>query len=195
MHFPSPVSRDTVISKFPKCYTLQACLQMEDWNTQAKVVCKDSQQWFQMLNISFKAVVVGDLNVGKTFLKDVFTRNYKATIGGDFEIESFELSGAPFSLQIWDTDGQENLKYIASAYYRGVQGKTETANIKTLQHTRENEPGFDLLVSAHTCTWFLISALFEDIFVHTVSSKSNWDSDNEFHSVSENSTGELQSKA
>lgn len=33
-------------------------------------------------------------------LKDVFTRDYKATIGGDFEIESFELSGAPFSLQM-----------------------------------------------------------------------------------------------
>jgi hypothetical protein len=35
-------------------------------------------------------------------LKDIFTRDYKATIGGDFEIEieSFELSGAPFSLQM-----------------------------------------------------------------------------------------------
>ncbi|XP_042167671.1 ras-related protein Rab-36-like [Oncorhynchus tshawytscha] len=166
MHFPSPVSRDKVISKFPKCITLHACLQMEDWNTQAKVVCKDSANTHQVWDRlkMFKAVVVGDLNVGKTclinrFLKDIFTRDYKATIGGDFEIESFELSGAPFSLQIWDTDGQEHLKCIASAYYRGVQVEYgnpgggslllfDMADIKTLQGKqwleetmRENEPG------------------------------------------------------
>uniref|UniRef100_A0A8C7NA57 RAB36, member RAS oncogene family n=1 Tax=Oncorhynchus kisutch TaxID=8019 RepID=A0A8C7NA57_ONCKI len=160
MHFPSPVSRDKVISKFPKCITLHACLQMEDWNTQAKVVCKDSanrhQVWDRLK--MFKAVVVGDLNVGKTFL---INRDYKATIGGDFEIEIeiFELSGAPFSLQIWDTDGQEHFKCIASAYYRGVQGKTETANIKTLQGKqwleetmRENEPGTHALPYVFICT-------------------------------------------
>lgn len=82
-----------------------------------------------------KAVVVGDLNVGKTclinrsvilsaemkcvvmwkgigcslcfldhkcfrFCKDAFDRDYKATIGVDFEIERFEICGLPFSLQM-----------------------------------------------------------------------------------------------
>ncbi|CAB1332866.1 unnamed protein product [Coregonus sp. 'balchen'] len=84
-----------------------------------------------------KAAVFGDLNVGKTclinrFCKDVFTRNHTATIGVDFEIERFELSGAPFSLQIWDTDGQEEFKCIASACYRGALGKTETASEMSL---------------------------------------------------------------
>lgn len=34
------------------------------------------------------------------FCKDLFERDYKATIGVDFEIERFEISGAPFSLQM-----------------------------------------------------------------------------------------------
>lgn len=103
-----------------------------------------------------KVVVVGDLNVGKTclinrFCKDVFERDYKATIGVDFEIERFEMSGVPFSLQIWDTAGQEKFKCIASAYYRGAQviiTVFDMADIKSLDHTRqwlgealrENEP-------------------------------------------------------
>ncbi|KAK1800917.1 hypothetical protein P4O66_005566 [Electrophorus voltai] len=111
-----------------------------------------------------KAVVVGDLNVGKTclinrFCKDVFNRDYKATIGVDFEIERFELSGLPYSLQIWDTAGQEKFKCIASAYYRGAQviiTVFDMADIKTLEHTRqwlmealgENEP--------NTCFMFLV---------------------------------------
>ncbi|XP_010876019.2 ras-related protein Rab-36 [Esox lucius] len=160
MHFAPHVTRDRVISKFPKCYTPQACLQMkDDWDSQAKAACKhrtDRHQGWDRLKMS-KAVVVGDLNVGKTclikrFCKDVFDRDYKATIGVDFEIERFELSGVPFSLQIWDTAGQEKFKCIASAYYRGAQviiTVFDMADIKTLENTRqwleeamrENEPG------------------------------------------------------
>uniref|UniRef100_A0A8C1E5V6 Ras-related protein Rab-36 n=1 Tax=Cyprinus carpio carpio TaxID=630221 RepID=A0A8C1E5V6_CYPCA len=159
MHFSPPVSRDRIISTFPKCYNPQACLQMkDDWNTKAKMACQDRtarQQGFDRFKMS-KAVVVGDLNVGKTclinrFCKDVFERDYKATIGVDFEIERFEISGLPFSLQIWDTAGQEKFKCIASAYYRGAQviiTVFDMADIKSLEHTQqwlkealqENEP-------------------------------------------------------
>ncbi|XP_071399773.1 ras-related protein Rab-36 [Centroberyx affinis] len=160
MHFPPPVSKDRVIWEFPKCYTPQACLQLkEDWAAQAKAACKDRaarhQPWDRQK--MSKAVVVGDLNVGKTclinrFCKDLFDRDYKATIGVDFEIERFEMSGVPFSLQIWDTAGQEKFKCIASAYYRGAQviiTVFDMADIKSLDHTRqwleeamrENEPG------------------------------------------------------
>lgn len=34
------------------------------------------------------------------FCKNVFDRNYKATIGVDFEMERFEVAGIPFSLQM-----------------------------------------------------------------------------------------------
>ncbi|XP_010772344.1 ras-related protein Rab-36, partial [Notothenia coriiceps] len=141
------------------CYTRNAALQLKkDWDIQAKAVCKDgtnSRQPWDRQKMS-KVVVVGDLNVGKTclinrFCKDVFERDYKATIGVDFEIERFVISGVPFSLQIWDTAGQEKFKCIATAYYRGAQviiTVFDMADIKSLDHTsqwleeamRENEP-------------------------------------------------------
>ncbi|XP_010745278.2 ras-related protein Rab-36 isoform X1 [Larimichthys crocea] len=159
MPFPPPISRDRVICEFPKCYTPVASLHLKkDWDSQAKAACKDRaarhQPWDRQK--MSKVVVVGDLNVGKTclinrFCKDVFERDYKATIGVDFEIERFEISGVPFSLQIWDTAGQEKFKCIASAYYRGAQviiTVFDMADIKSLDHTRqwleeamrENEP-------------------------------------------------------
>ncbi|XP_044074680.1 ras-related protein Rab-36 isoform X2 [Siniperca chuatsi] len=169
MPFPPPISRDRVIWEFPKCYTPEASLQLKkDWDVQAKAACKDRagrhQPWDRQK--MSKVVVVGDLNVGKTclinrFCKDVFERDYKATIGVDFEIERFEISAVPFSLQIWDTAGQEKFKCIASAYYRGAQviiTVFDMADIKSLDHTRqwleeamrENEPD--------SCFIFLVGA-------------------------------------
>nr|XP_009303483.1 ras-related protein Rab-36 isoform X1 [Danio rerio] len=125
MQFSPPVSRDRIISAFPKCYNPQACLQMkDDWNVEAKVACQDRTtrlQGYDRFKMS-KAVVVGDLNVGKTCL-----------------------------INRWDTAGQEKFKCIASAYYRGAQviiTVFDMADIKTLENTkqwlleavRENEP-------------------------------------------------------
>ncbi|XP_036597733.1 ras-related protein Rab-36 isoform X2 [Trichosurus vulpecula] len=152
-----PVSRDRVISDFPKWYTPEACLQLKDhFNRQVRAACQERRTGTVGLKVS-KVVVLGDLYVGKTslinrFCKDVFDRDYKATIGVDFEIERFQIAGIPYSLQIWDTAGQEKFKCIASAYYRGAQVIITTfdlADIQTLGHTRqwladaqrENEPG------------------------------------------------------
>lgn len=44
---------------------------------------------------------------------NAFDRNYKTTIGVDFEVEKFSILGVPMSLQIWDTAGQERFKCIA----------------------------------------------------------------------------------
>ncbi|XP_023386337.1 ras-related protein Rab-34 isoform X2 [Pteropus vampyrus] len=108
-----------------------------------------------------KVIVVGDLSVGKTclinrFCKDTFDKNYKATIGVDFEMERFEVLGIPFSLQLWDTAGQERFKCIASTYYRGAQAIIIVFNLNdvaSLEHTkqwladalRENDPSSVLL--------------------------------------------------
>ncbi|XP_069038002.1 ras-related protein Rab-36 isoform X2 [Lepisosteus oculatus] len=152
----APVSRDRVVTRFPKWYTPEACLQLKDhWHVQVRNACQDRSARNVGLKIS-KVVVVGDLHVGKTclinrFCKDVFDRDYKATIGVDFEIERFEISGIPYTLQIWDTAGQEKFKCIASAYYRGAQviiTVFDLADIRTLENTRqwledalrENEP-------------------------------------------------------
>ncbi|CAF4885421.1 unnamed protein product, partial [Rotaria sp. Silwood1] len=76
-------------------------------------------------NLICKLVLIGDVAVGKSSLAtrlchNTFDRNYKATIGVDFEVERFLILGVPISLQIWDTAGQERFKCIAAAYYRGA---------------------------------------------------------------------------
>ncbi|RWS08982.1 ras-related protein Rab-34-like protein [Dinothrombium tinctorium] len=72
-----------------------------------------------------KCVVVGDIGVGKTCLinrfgYNIFSNNYKATIGVDFDVQRFKILQLPFCLQIWDTAGQERFKCITSTYYRGA---------------------------------------------------------------------------
>uniref|UniRef100_H0VJB5 Ras-related protein Rab-36 n=1 Tax=Cavia porcellus TaxID=10141 RepID=H0VJB5_CAVPO len=150
------VSRDRIIDTFPKWYKPDASLQLkEHFNEQVSAACQRRNTGTVGLKLS-KVVVVGDLYVGKTslihrFCKNVFDRDYKATIGVDFEIERFEIAGIPFSLQIWDTAGQEKFKCIASAYYRGAQVIITTfdlSDVQTLEHTRwledalrENEVG------------------------------------------------------
>ncbi|XP_058387961.1 ras-related protein Rab-36 isoform X6 [Diceros bicornis minor] len=157
MPFGPPVSRDRVITSFPKWYMPDACLQLkEHFHGQVSAACQHRNMGTIGLKLS-KVVVVGDLYVGKTslihrFCKNVFDRDYKATIGVDFEIERFEIAGIPYSLQIWDTAGQEKFKCIASAYYRGAQviiTAFDLTDAQTLEHTRqwladalrENEPG------------------------------------------------------
>ncbi|XP_041512595.1 ras-related protein Rab-36 isoform X1 [Microtus oregoni] len=140
-----PVSQDRIITSFPKWYTSDACLQLkEHFHSQVSTACQHRNTGTAGLKLS-KVVVVGDLYVGKTSLihrlcKNVFDRDYKATIGVDFEIERFEIAGIPYSLQIWDTAGQEKFKCIASAYYRGAQviiTAFDLTNVQTLEHTRQ----------------------------------------------------------
>lgn len=90
-----------------------------------------------------KAVIVGDIAVGKTclvnrFCHEVFDSNYKATIGVDFEVERFDILQTPFNLQIWDTAGQERFQCIAASYYRGAHVVIvvfDMSNIGSLQNT------------------------------------------------------------
>ncbi|NWZ00346.1 RAB34 protein, partial [Loxia curvirostra] len=96
-----------------------------------------------------KIIVVGDLSVGKTclinrFCKDTFDKNYKATIGVDFEMERFEAPATPplmsHTLPRWDTAGQERFKCIASTYYRGAQAIVivfDVNDVGSLEHTRQ----------------------------------------------------------
>nr|BAE20645.1 unnamed protein product [Mus musculus] len=140
-----PVSQDRIITSFPKWYTPDACLQLkEHFHSRVSTACQHRNTGTAGLRLS-KVVVVGDLYVGKTSLihrlcKNVFDHNYKATIGVDFEIERFEIAGIPYSLQIWDTAGQEKFKCIASAYYRGAQviiTAFDLTDVQTLEHTRQ----------------------------------------------------------
>ena len=75
--------------------------------------------------MSFKVVIVGDSNVGKTsilqrYAKDVFRTDIEPTIGPQFMSKLVELEegGPSIKLQIWDTAGQEKYRSVTPIYYR-----------------------------------------------------------------------------
>ncbi|KAF7215496.1 ras-related protein Rab-33B [Nothobranchius furzeri] len=75
---------------------------------------------------TFKIIVIGDSNVGKTcltyrFCGGSFLKNPEATIGVDFRERTVQLDGERIKLQIWDTAGQERFrKSMVEHYYRSV---------------------------------------------------------------------------
>ncbi|KAG1951380.1 ras-related protein Rab-34 [Pimephales promelas] len=140
-----PVRKDRIVDQFPKCFNKGAALNTEnEFHSKVKTACQQQRTGTVGFKIS-KVIVVGDLAVGKTclinrFCKNVFDKNYKATIGVDFEMERFEVLGVPFSLQLWDTAGQERFKCIASTYYRGAQAVIivfDLTDVASLEHTRQ----------------------------------------------------------
>ncbi|XP_006640969.2 ras-related protein Rab-34a isoform X2 [Lepisosteus oculatus] len=156
-----PVRRDRVIPALPQCFSKDAALHTKDsFHPKVKTACQEQRTGTVGFKIS-KVIVVGDLAVGKTclinrFCKDTFDKNYKATIGVDFEMERFEVLGVPFSLQLWDTAGQERFKCIASTYYRGAQAIIivfDVNDVASLAHAKqwledalkENDPATVLL--------------------------------------------------
>ncbi|VDO89336.1 unnamed protein product [Haemonchus placei] len=73
---------------------------------------------------SFKILVIGDPGTGKTsiirrFVHDVFTANYKATIGVDFAMKRMNLDDdTQVYLQIWDISGQDRYGVMTRVYYK-----------------------------------------------------------------------------
>uniref|UniRef100_A0A8D3DCK3 Ras-related protein Rab-36 n=1 Tax=Scophthalmus maximus TaxID=52904 RepID=A0A8D3DCK3_SCOMX len=118
-----PVRRDRVIVQLPQYFRKEAALHTKDeFHNKVKTACQEQ-----------RTGTVG-------FCKDAFDKNYKATIGVDFEMERFEVLGVPFSLQLWDTAGQERFKCIASTYYRGAQVVIiafDVNDIASLGHVRQ----------------------------------------------------------
>ncbi|XP_008826902.1 ras-related protein Rab-34 isoform X5 [Nannospalax galili] len=161
MNILAPVRRDRILAELPQCLRKEAALHVRrDFDPRVTCACQEHRTGTVGFKIS-KVIVVGDLSVGKTclinrFCKDTFDKNYKATIGVDFEMERFEVFGVPFSLQLWDTAGQERFKCIASTYYRGAQAIIIVFNLNdvvSLEHTKqwladalkENDPSNVLL--------------------------------------------------
>ncbi|XP_041851787.1 ras-related protein Rab-34a isoform X1 [Melanotaenia boesemani] len=141
-----PVRWDRIIAQLPQSFRKEAALHTkDDFNNKVKTACQEQRTGTVGRFKISKVIVVGDLAVGKTclinrFCKDAFDKNYKATIGVDFEMERFEVLGVPFSLQLWDTAGQERFKCIASTYYRGAQVVIivfDVSDIATLGHARQ----------------------------------------------------------
>ncbi|KAM8993517.1 ras-related protein Rab-36 [Ara ararauna] len=166
IHLVSPVSRDRVLSWFPKdfCkvgitqfiptavlsyfqwYTPEASLQFEEhFHAEVRTACQQGAGYYYSV----------------TF----WSQDYKATNGVDFEMECFEIIGISSAVQIWDTAGQEKFKCIGSVYCRGAVGckpqlgsmihivvtSSEPISLQWLADAlRENEPDSSFIFLAGT---------------------------------------------
>ena len=76
----------------------------------------------------YKVVVVGDADVGKTFLISQYTRSELPsdphhTIGVEFAKKTMHLeAGGKVKAHIWDLAGQERYRHITTAHYRRALG-------------------------------------------------------------------------
>ncbi|NXF52718.1 RAB34 protein, partial [Oceanites oceanicus] len=151
MNVLAPVRRDRVIADLPPCFRKEAALHARAaFHPTVASACQEQRTGTVGFKIS-KIIVVGDLSVGKTclinrFCKDTFDKNYKATIGVDFEMERplpVHPCGPPSPSAPpprWDTAGQERFKCIASTYYRGAQAIVivfDVNDVASLDHTRQ----------------------------------------------------------
>ncbi|XP_071502603.1 ras-related protein Rab-34-like [Diadema antillarum] len=143
MRISHAAARDRIITKFPQSYRQTTPYEETDFDSRVRDACLANKTGTVGLQVS-KVIVVGDVSVGKTclvnrFCHEVFDRDYKATIGVDFEVERFDILGVPFNLQLWDTAGQERFKCIAAAYYRGAHVVVIVFDMKeayTLDHVK-----------------------------------------------------------
>lgn len=79
------------------------------------------------LNPSMKIIVIGNGQVGKStltvkFVKNIFTTEYKQTLGVDFlNIKKYiKKIDQEIDFYIWDTAGQDHFNAITRRYYRGA---------------------------------------------------------------------------
>jgi small GTP-binding protein len=75
--------------------------------------------------VSFRVVMVGDSEVGKTsiihsFIRGSFEANSKTTVGAVFHTFTREYEGQKIIIQVWDTAGQEKYRSIGPIYYRNA---------------------------------------------------------------------------
>ncbi|XP_053975359.1 ras-related protein Rab-13 [Hylaeus anthracinus] len=91
---------------------------------------------------TYKVLVLGDSNVGKTcivhrYCDERYYDTYTSTIGIDFKQKIINLDGTPIKLQIWDTAGQERFRTLTTAYYRGAMGillMYDVTNLESFNH-------------------------------------------------------------
>ena len=84
-------------------------------------IVEDTNQYY----LSFKIIVIGDSNVGKTCLtgraaKDKFNTRYSPTIGFEFLTLCVKIDNRIVKLQIWDTCGQEIYRSLIKSFYRNA---------------------------------------------------------------------------
>ena len=72
---------------------------------------------------SYKIVLIGDCNVGKTAIverlsSNTFSEQYKPTVGTGHTYWSTSINGTVVDIQLWDTAGEERFATLAPIYYK-----------------------------------------------------------------------------
>ncbi|CAH8504211.1 unnamed protein product [Schistosoma turkestanicum] len=75
----------------------------------------------------FKVILVGDSGVGKSsfsyrFCDGIFYPQLRATLGVDFRTKNIQMNNALYTIQLWDTAGQETYRCIVRSYFRKIDG-------------------------------------------------------------------------
>ena len=75
-------------------------------------------------DITIKLLLIGNAYVGKTlivqkFLDNTFSKTTMATIGVDLQYKVLDINGKKVKYLIWDTAGEDRMKTMTYAYYRG----------------------------------------------------------------------------
>ena len=109
-------------------------------------------------DLTFKILILGDSNVGKTSLLLTYVDNYfpdshVATIGIDYKIKEVIVNGLKLKLQIWDTSGQERFRSMTHTFLRSANGiafvyditnKKSFEGVKNwIKDAESNSPGFE----------------------------------------------------
>ena len=74
-----------------------------------------------------KIILLGDSSVGKTtifqrFIDNHLEKNSSATVGVEFKLKNYNYHNKNYSIQVFDTAGQERFRSITQAYYKMGQG-------------------------------------------------------------------------
>ena len=75
-------------------------------------------------DITIKLLLIGNTFVGKTlivqkFLDNTFSKTTMTTIGVDLQYKVLDINGKKVKYLIWDTAGEDRMKTMTYAYYRG----------------------------------------------------------------------------
>ena len=74
-----------------------------------------------------KIVIIGETNVGKTtifhrFCENTVDKSCISTIGVEFKIKNYKYKNKEYSIQLFDTAGQERFRSVTEAYYKMGNG-------------------------------------------------------------------------